>query len=161
MAINTVQINKDTGDLVRYFWYDAGELLWDRVVVSSTLEGYPAENMFDKLPETGWVEGKDGQGINENIEFMSAEPLTFSKIFIQNGYHKSEALYYKNSRVKELVVSSITGETYTFTLEDVMQTQLLELPDPITSKDVVLRIESVYPGSTYSDTVISTIKFFE
>lgn len=83
---------------------------------SSTLKAgknnsYGVENLVDGNPATAWVEGVDGYGEGETLEFCMACNFeydcgkeTISKIHIVNGYAKNETTFKNNSRVKELEV---------------------------------------------------------
>jgi hypothetical protein len=83
--------------------------------------------------------------------------MRFRRILITNGYAKSSDLFYKNGRVKELLVEAADGIRYTFTLEDSMQAQSIGLPYAIDTSWIKFTIQSVYPGTVYSDATISEI----
>ena len=83
---------------------------------SSTLKAgknnsYGVENLVDGNPATAWVEGVDGYGEGETLDFCMACNFDYDcgsekiyKINIVNGYAKNETTYKNNSRVKELEV---------------------------------------------------------
>jgi hypothetical protein len=132
------------------------------LTVSSALENangfsYGPENLYDGDPSTAWVEGIWGSGIGESITFQYEYPMRFRRILITNGYAKSSDLFYKNGRVKELLVEAADGIRYTFTLEDSMQAQSIGLPYAIDTSWIKFTIQSVYPGTVYSDATISEI----
>jgi hypothetical protein len=66
-------------------------------------------------------------------------------------------LFYANSRIKEVLVSSEKG-SWIFQIQDTPHPQILPLPD---SFDAVLRftIMDVYEGNRYSDTSLAGIYF--
>jgi len=104
-----------------------------------------------------WVEGVDGYGIGEWIE---VKPLTnVCGIVFFNGYIDPNRpdLYYANSRIKEVIVTS-KQYSWTFHIEDTPNPQILPLPD---SFNDVLRftIKDVYKGTKYSDTCLAGIYF--
>jgi len=60
--------------------------------------------LFDKDVTTAWVEGAKGDGIGEYV--LIGHKNTFpDKIHINNGYQKTESLYFKNGRPKSLRIS--------------------------------------------------------
>ena len=83
---------------------------------SSTLQSgknnsYGVENLIDENPATAWVEGVDGYGEGETLDFCMACNFDYDcgseniyKINIVNGYAKNETTFKNNSRVKELEV---------------------------------------------------------
>ncbi len=65
---------------------------------------YSACRLFDKDVTTAWVEGAKGDGIGEYV--LIGQKNTFpDKIHINNGYQKTESLYFKNGRPKTLKIS--------------------------------------------------------
>ncbi len=95
----------------KMFLYDAMGGVWDE---SSELDDpeneydgigkYCACWLFDKDVTTAWVEGAKGDGIGEYV--LIGQKNTFpNKIYIHNGYQKTESLYLKNGRPKSLGIS--------------------------------------------------------
>jgi len=95
----------------KLFLYDAMGGVWDE---SSELDDpdqeygdigkYCACWLFDKDVTTAWVEGAKGDGIGEYV--LIGHKNTFpDKIHINNGYQKTESLYFKNGRPKSLRIS--------------------------------------------------------
>jgi hypothetical protein len=64
---------------------------------------YGGHNLFDRNPATCWAEGVPGTGRGEYV-FVSI-PKGDRTIHILNGYHKSQALFMKNNRIKDLALS--------------------------------------------------------
>ncbi|MBD0400292.1 discoidin domain-containing protein [Flammeovirga sp. EKP202] len=73
--------------------------------VSSTLKGYPKENLIDLDDKTAWVEGVNGMGKGEWIEFEFNEKVFINGIGILNGYYKNGTVYNQNNRIKSLELS--------------------------------------------------------
>jgi len=108
---------------------------------------YSAYQLFDKNLTTAWVEGVNGNGIGEYVLIGRGNDLP-DKIHINNGYQKTESLYYKNNRPKTLKLSlyvayHLSGDvtelgkmyqclqypdTTIIHLNDKMGTQVFELP---------------------------------
>ncbi len=64
---------------------------------------YGPANLFDGNLATAWVPGTENSGIGESVYFELHENA--STINIYNGYGKSQSLFEKNNRVKEIKLS--------------------------------------------------------
>ena len=89
----------------------SGDSVWASSALTETLKGktveYSPENLFDSDTSTAWVEGVKGYGRGESVLILTNKIISsFSMI---NGFAKSERLYSRNSRVKELKVSFVCG----------------------------------------------------
>ncbi|MBN1797395.1 MAG: hypothetical protein JW822_02390 [Spirochaetales bacterium] len=105
---------KSSDDIIKYF--SSKEYYSPHIFASSSLkaDAYGVYNPFcarDDRPETAWVEGAAGYGIGEWLALTPPSVENNSKktgyhvikgIKIHNGYQASQALYYKNSRVKKV-----------------------------------------------------------
>ncbi len=137
---------------------------------SSTLESfsdikYSSSNIHDYSLLTAWVEGEQGNGVGESvtISFPSGNPRV-NQIHIFNGYQKSKEAYYNNGRVKVLTLFINNLEYGRLYLEDTpkAQTFRIDLTSMLNSQEqlkVRFRIDDVYEGELYKDTVISEINF--
>ena len=89
----------------------SGDSLWASSVLTETIRGettaYPPENLFDSDLSTAWVEGVEGYGKGENVLILTNKII--SSFSMVNGFTKSERLYSRNSRVKDLKVSFVCG----------------------------------------------------
>lgn len=85
------------------YYYESSELE-DPTLEYGDIGAYSAYRLFDKNMTTAWVEGVKGNGIGEYILIGQKKTLP-DKIHINNGYQKTESLYYKNSRPKTLKLS--------------------------------------------------------
>ena len=106
---------------------------------------------------TGWVEGVSGQGIGETITVYFDGAYLVSGIEIYAGYQKSDDLYHKNSRPKEVYIAFSDGSGESHILNDVNNVQNIQFIDSVITESISLRIDSVYPGNKYEDTVITEI----
>lgn len=145
-------------------WYCGGWV--NEIYASSYLEAegnidYEVKNIHDFDTSTVWVEGVEGYGIGEKVEYYINDFELPTGINIYNGYAKSKELYYKNSRVKELVLY-INDEKYcVLCMEDTWKAQNFniinnELEIEGTNK-LSFEILSVYEGEEYKDTCIAEI----
>lgn len=109
---------------------------------------------------TGWVEGADGQGIGEIITISFNQETPVNGIFIYAGYQKSDSLFEKNSRPKDIVVSFSDGTGEGFGLHDLNDIQQIVFSSTKVTTSISIEIRSVYPGSKYEDTVISELVLY-
>ena len=119
---------------------------------------YIAHNAIDGATSTAWVEGVQGDGIGESISItFDNDENEIDAICVRNGYEKSEDIFYKNNRVREATVEFEDGSVEYFELMDHGYDQIVFFDSPHWGKSITFTIESVYPGSRYSDTCISEI----
>lgn len=159
-SINLLQVDKMSGIIGNAYWADRDSVIFEKVTASSTLTDYPVTHVLDDNKFTGWVEGKSGDGIGESIVFEHYKAQEISKMVISNGYHKSQELYKANNRVKDLEIHLSSSEVIKYRLADVMEAVEILFDERIVTDRVEIIIKSVYPGSTYSDTVITGIRFY-
>lgn len=117
---------------------------------------YGVENLFG-AKSTAWVAGSHGYAIGEWILVDFKENRKVGGIVIENGYQKSDDIFYKNSRVKSLEILSSTGERLNFDLEDRLGDQDVSFPHPLSTEWIAVFIRSVFPGEKYTDTAISKL----
>lgn len=171
--INTFSMSNRSGPYITQpvgcSWYCAG---WPNVpTTTSELKPqagntYIAKNLHDYDVRTAWVEGVEGCGENEEIQFtFNMYPnLKVTTIEIFNGYCKDVETWKKNGRVKELQLSvddTIIGilhckDTYMGQSFEIGEFHCKSKEDTMTFK---LTILSTYPGDKYDDTAISEINF--
>lgn len=75
-----------------------------------------------------------------------------------NGYCKSEDLYKKNNRVKNIRIVFSDGTSIDRYLEDEYANyNLIVLPEPVICNEFYIEITDIYRGTHYDDTCISEI----
>jgi len=137
---------------------------------------YVIKNVEDGDKSTAWIEGVDGYGIGESLNFYTnlghnlGEVLELDSIGIMNGYAKNINTYNDNSRVKQLLITSQVDndrdEDYNKSikkiiyLKDSPEMQYFKFETPIKATDIELKILDVYKGLKYKDTAISEVVFF-
>ncbi len=134
-----------------------------RITATSTLKPiskYSTSHLFDNQKESAWVEGIDGNGINEKITFDVSQAVDIDEIQIWNGYQRSPSVYKTNARLKGFSLGEIGGKSYEYTLRDDDAGQRVDLQVPLKNK-FELKINSAYDGSKYQDLAISEILLFE
>lgn len=138
----------------------------------------------DRSISTPWIEGKGDSGIGEYIEFTVdksdndaiyatsshnendeiEKPLRVTKIWISNGYNRSDDSFQRNGAAKILKVYIDGVHSYNFNLEKVRDKQEFSITPYTIDNSSVFRFEiaDVYPGEgdgTY-DTAISEFDFY-
>lgn len=149
-------------------WYCGGGNY--KVSASSELttqnhNSYKAKSANDLSYLTAWVEGKEGSGIGEYIEysFKNNSPRITS-IIISNGYMKSDNTWKNNNRVKSLKLY-VNGKVFgILNLTDSKTNQTFKLGTfghNEDGSDLILKFEilEVYKGYKYDDTAITEIYF--
>jgi Caspase domain len=119
---------------------------------------YDAANLFSNNSRTAWVEGRPGQGVGEWVVVEFDHERWVNSITIHNGYQKNSDIFRKNSRVHNARIVFSNGQVTTVSWEDREGAQTLTLRQPIKVYWLQFIIESVYPGSKYTDTAISKLR---
>ena len=128
------------------------------ILTDSSGKDYSAANVLDGDCSTTWAEGVDGSGIGEWIELDLGEINTITDIEIVNGLVNDNDGYYKNNRVKDVRFEFSDGTSQTATLDDDEKyAQTIHLSESVQTSYVRIVVESVYSGSEYDDTCISSV----
>ncbi len=142
---------------------DAAPIKPVSVTASSTLPGEPgvsygASNVIDRKQSTVWVEGDtQGSGLGTTLEFDLDGTHTVTELHIWNGNWYTYDFWKRHNRVKEIVVSFSDGTKENHTLTDEMVRQVVTLKKPKSTSSVKIKINQVYRGSTFPDTVLSEV----
>lgn len=129
-------------------------------------EGYisNAKLLVDGDLTTCWAEAVSGYGIGENAILMYSAPWKMNGFKIWNGFQKSNALFYKNSRPSSLRVIGYKNNDVVYNavhkIADVMGSQTIELNHPVVLDKIQFVINGIYPGTSWRDTSISEIQCF-
>lgn len=137
------------------------------ITASSSLQGrnmvYSPELTQDDDITTSWQDGVDGYGEGESLTATFETPVPLSAIGVMIGNQNSTNRYNSNTRPKSMKVTVTVddGKSYDFTLDvlDKMDLQALAFREQLNVTQVVLTINSVYPGEEFEDTCITEIKF--
>lgn len=149
-----------------------------KVTASSYLKAqgtntYEAKNAHDFSYKNAWVEGVDGTGIGEYLEYtFGAAAPRVTDIIIANGFVKSQAAWTNNARVKKLKMY-VNNKPYailnlkderalqTFKVEPLGNANREDLSKLQGKPDWTLKFEivEVYKGAKYDDTVIAELFF--
>lgn len=118
---------------------------------------YSASNISNLNISEPWVEGVEGNGISQEIQFKG----NCTYIYILNGYVSFDKpfLYEANSRLKKISISfpeEKNKESIIFELKDTPNPQKIDLGFRCNSL-IKLKILEVYEGTKYQDTCLSGI----
>lgn len=131
---------------------------------------YFVNNIKDNNLSTAWVEGVNGLGIGENINFEFNGSQKVSGMAIANGYCKSNNIFDKNSRVKKVLIEFSDGTSIEKELdgyyselsdENFGYTDFISFEGDVNTEYIRVTILDAYMGSAYEDTCISEVKFFK
>ncbi len=119
---------------------------------------YTPYRVFDGDPNTAWLEGAKGSGIDENITLVLDKEIAVDEIRFMPGYF--DAQWWKaNNRIKQLSVEA-AGKTYTFDFDDKMEEQAKKLNAAITFNKIKFIVKEVYRSTGDDDTALSEISFY-
>lgn len=118
---------------------------------------YGPDNLGDGDLRTAWCENAPGHGEGQAIAMVITGGSEFNELAIHNGYQKSQSIYKKNSRPRDVRLTSWDGVDMVATLTDRMGEQRIRLPRSFAYSQIQLEILSVYPGSKWSDTCITEL----
>jgi hypothetical protein len=126
---------------------------------------YTGEQANDLNYKTAWVEGKEGSGIGEYLEYrFENKSPRITTIIISNGYVKSENSWINNNRVKLLKLFVNDKAIGVIHLSDTRADQVFKvgvLGHNSDGSDLILRFEilDIYKGVKFDDTAITEIYF--
>lgn len=122
---------------------------------------YAAQNAIDGRVGTFWVEGEDSAGLGDWIEFQFPEDVTLSRMEIYAGNWDSRDFFVRHNRIKTLQLKFSNGSTEKIELLDKMERQSIKLKAPVKTRSVRVVLKEVYSGSTFNDTCLSEVLFFD
>ena len=138
--------SKDDENFTYYF------SCYGRPLIENDYSRYSLINMFDRNPETSYVEDESDDNINFSFYFNNRQKQ-ISKISIINGYAQSDSLYIKNNRVKTLSITTRENQTASFELNEIMSPQVFNLN--LSSMGFSIKSTELYKGTKYNDTCIA------
>lgn len=117
---------------------------------------YPS-NAIDGKKSTAWIEGADGAGLGEWIQFDFDREITLHRILWQPGYFKSPMIWSQNNRLASVTAQFSDGNSREINFSDQMESQKTDIGS-VRTKWVRFVIKSVYYG-TDPDTALSEVAF--
>ena len=109
--------------------------------------------LFDGDDTTSWQEGVDGYGEGEMVSVSLSHTYEVKYLSFKLGNWRNEYYYTGNSKPKTMTIT--VGDYSTqITFEDAWKVQWVGFSRPIPASSVSIRIDEVYPGKQWKDTVI-------
>ncbi len=154
-------------DIVEYY----NEVNESSFLLGNNIE-YRGKNVFKQRLDMPWVEGKNGNGIEEWIEFRLIGTLSnvdkeilanATGIYIVNGFISFDKpyLYTQNARIKRIkVVDMETRNEKEFVLKDTPNPQKVMLNE-FSGHLIRVIIVDIYKGSKYEDACIGGVLLYK
>lgn len=127
----------------------------------SPASAYNAAYLFDSRRDFGWAEGDAGSGEGQSLSFNFDREVQISKLKIWNGYQRSDQHFSSNGRLKSFSFGKKGESSSNLTANDSQNPGIITLPNPLKGQSFELKIQSIYPGASYKDLVISELRFFD
>lgn len=159
----TVSVNDSLKEAKASVAYtDDGIVIINRIVSSSELgTDYRGSNVDDGDLSSAWVEGVDGIGIGEYIEFYTSSGAEIKTIDIYSGYYMSEDLYDNNGKPTKIKLSSGNRSETIDLYVGWNEPTTYALKKPLISDGVVrLTIMDADEGTEFDDIAISEVIFY-
>ena len=122
---------------------------------------YYAKNAADGKVASVWTEGDEaGSGMGHFVEFSFEKEVELNQLRIWNGSWASYDLWNRQNRVKEMELTFSDGSKQKFTLADEMKAETVDIK-PVKTSSVRITIKSVHNGTTFTDTPISEVVFYD
>lgn len=128
---------------------------------------YTAKNIEDYNLKTAWIEGKEGLGIGEWVEYkfdqtdFSHSDIELVGLYLFNGYRKNLATWKQNSRIRRMKMI-VNGEDFAILkLHNSYKIQFTNLPSLKLKNINTIRFEilEAYKGDKYEDVALSELRF--
>lgn len=123
---------------------------------------YGPDNMLDEHSATMWVEGEGSAGLGSYISVKFDGTVNLAKIRIWAGCFLDEEFWGRHNRIKAVEIKFPDFTTSgRLELDDTMKAQWLVLPEVKNVSSLKIYLRDFYKGSTWNDTPITMIQFFD
>lgn len=122
---------------------------------------YDPKQLIDGKASTSWVEGEDGSGLGSWVELNLGGTHAVKSIAMWGGLWYSAGDFQRSNRPSEVEVRFEDGSTAALTLGNTMSAYRLELPKPVSTSTIRLKIKAIHSGNTWMDTAISEVQVFD
>lgn len=126
------------------------------VVQAGTTIDNSGWSAFDGQSTTSWQEGVDGDGIGEYVGISFDREYQVQVITLLLGNHRSDSWYVKNNTPQTLSIN-LSGQVFQVTFPKEKREFAVVLSRPAAASDIRITIDAVYPGTEYTDTIISEV----
>lgn len=149
----------------------AAELTPSNISASSALYesgyDYNSYNLNDWNYSTAWVEGADGDGIGEYVDYYFSERVRITSVAVLTGYCKDDYVFYINNAVTVLGMQTGSASADLYLSDSASGYQEgrgpveIMLSEPMICEGYVrFTIKGVRSGSKYTDSCISEIHVY-
>lgn len=114
---------------------------------------------FDGDETSSWQEGVNGYGIGESITGIFDRSYDVKYIFLKLGNWRDKDNNIWNSRPQTITITC-DGFTQQFTFPDEQREFYVELSKEVPMSYISIKIDAVYKGSKYDDTVIADVAIY-
>jgi hypothetical protein len=122
---------------------------------------YSADKMLNDNVADMWIEGEGSSGLGKYVGVKFDGDVEVAKIRIWPGCFVDKDFWGRHNRIKDLEFKFPDFTSERITLEDTMEPQWIELKEAKTLNNVKIYLRAVYEGSTWNDTPITKIEFFD
>lgn len=122
---------------------------------------YPADQVKDGKAATAWVEGDPGSGVGSWIELDLGGLRMVTRLQLLAGDWSSGEAWARANRPKEIEVRWSDDSTAIWTLTDELRMQTFVPPQPVSASRIRLKVNAIYGGTAFPDTVLSEILVFD
>jgi hypothetical protein len=121
---------------------------------------YSIRNTLDGDTQTAWNShgAVDGSGVGETLTYRFSSPVHLVRIDLVNGYAKTAELRADNGRIRGVAILT-DRRTLRATFSDTASRQRLDRDFGMT-REVRLRVTSIYRGARYADLALTEIAFW-
>lgn len=122
---------------------------------------YAAANAGTQLVNEMWVEGEGSAGLGKYVKVEFDGEVEVAKIRIWAGCFSSQDFWKRHNRIAAVEIKYPDFTSEKFEIEDKMEPQWLTLAEPKTLDNLKIYLRQVYSGTTWNDTPITRIQFFD
>ena len=117
------------------------------------------ERMLDGRDTTAWQEGVEGDGIGEGVTFILDQEYNVRFFIVKLGAWRKDSAWKQNNRPATLTFE-VGDETFEMAFPDEKTEFCIELSRDVPASIISFRIDSVYPGTKFEDTVVTNFKIY-
>ncbi|MCO4771354.1 MAG: hypothetical protein KDA24_15070 [Deltaproteobacteria bacterium] len=122
---------------------------------------YSAENMLDSKSGSMWVEGESSSGLGKYVEFKFDGDQEIHSFKIWAGCFVDNDFWKRHNRIHQIELKYPDFTSEKIELKDVEEGQLIKLAEAKTVSKIKLYLRAVHNGTTWNDTPITRIQFFD
>lgn len=122
---------------------------------------YEAANMLNDNAADMWIEGEGSAGLGKYVGVKFDSEVEVAKVRIWPGCFIDDDFWKRHNRVKDIEFKFPDFTSQRVTLKDSMEPQWVEFDEPKKLNNVKIYLRAVYNGTTWNDTPITKLEFFD